>query len=297
MKSMRRDFSTHPYHPLSELEVFTGYIFNPTTDAQTRQQRDRSAKLKEAFDGLTRWIVQGEIRGRTRARMQSKDASGAATVAASATKTGPAFRLKSAGGSDAHAEYDNDDDSSDSDSGSGALLSVATSIGGSVSGRAAGDGAGHGSNDRSTAAKGVGNHRAETSSAALPKAFDADSWSNVGSYGYISKGNGTQGLASTAVGPERVEALRTAIACFFIALQDGFEDDSDDYYGGGSSSQKRNKVESFKIVAASIALKELEAVVRGLRALRHSREGDDGSSRRPRAARTGGAGGFVGVRG
>ncbi|KAI1800727.1 RdRP-domain-containing protein [Daldinia bambusicola] len=45
---------------LSELEVFTGYIFNKT-GAQTRRQRDRSVRLKDDYDAITRW-VEGMIR-------------------------------------------------------------------------------------------------------------------------------------------------------------------------------------------------------------------------------------------
>ncbi|KAF3070560.1 putative RNA-dependent RNA polymerase 2 [Daldinia childiae] len=40
---------------LSELEVFTGYIFNKT-GAQTRRQRDRSVRLKDDYDALARWV-------------------------------------------------------------------------------------------------------------------------------------------------------------------------------------------------------------------------------------------------
>ncbi|KAI1471036.1 RdRP-domain-containing protein [Daldinia caldariorum] len=40
---------------LSELEVFTGYIFNKT-GAQTRRQRDRSVRLKDDYDAIARWV-------------------------------------------------------------------------------------------------------------------------------------------------------------------------------------------------------------------------------------------------
>ncbi|KAI0095603.1 RdRP-domain-containing protein [Daldinia grandis] len=40
---------------LSELEVFTGYIFNKT-GAQTRRQRDRSIRLKDDYDAIARWV-------------------------------------------------------------------------------------------------------------------------------------------------------------------------------------------------------------------------------------------------
>ncbi|KAI1656249.1 RdRP-domain-containing protein [Daldinia decipiens] len=40
---------------LSELEVFTGYIFNKT-GAQTRRQRDKSVRLKDDYDAIARWV-------------------------------------------------------------------------------------------------------------------------------------------------------------------------------------------------------------------------------------------------
>ncbi|KAK3684108.1 RNA dependent RNA polymerase-domain-containing protein [Podospora appendiculata] len=42
--------------PLSELEVFVGFILNKT-GAQTTRQRDRSVKLKEEFERVTGWIT------------------------------------------------------------------------------------------------------------------------------------------------------------------------------------------------------------------------------------------------
>ncbi len=46
------DHSEHATRPLSELEVFIGYIINPR-GVQTRRQRDRSEKLKDEFDRIS----------------------------------------------------------------------------------------------------------------------------------------------------------------------------------------------------------------------------------------------------
>jgi hypothetical protein len=50
------DFSEHPVDPISELEVFIGYIINKT-GVQTRRQRDRSIKLKDEFERIAAWIT------------------------------------------------------------------------------------------------------------------------------------------------------------------------------------------------------------------------------------------------
>lgn len=50
------DFSEHPINPISELEVFLGYIINKT-GVQTRRQRDRSIKLKDEFERIATWIT------------------------------------------------------------------------------------------------------------------------------------------------------------------------------------------------------------------------------------------------
>ena len=49
------DYSNHPTQSLTELEVFTGSIFNPS-GVQTRRQRDRSLQLKDEFERIARWI-------------------------------------------------------------------------------------------------------------------------------------------------------------------------------------------------------------------------------------------------
>lgn len=49
-------WADHPSQPLSELEVFTGFIFNKT-GRQTNRQRDRSMKLKDEYDRVATWIT------------------------------------------------------------------------------------------------------------------------------------------------------------------------------------------------------------------------------------------------
>lgn len=46
-------FSDHPFLPITELEVFTGTLFNKS-GGQTRRQRDRSIQLKDEFDRITK---------------------------------------------------------------------------------------------------------------------------------------------------------------------------------------------------------------------------------------------------
>lgn len=46
--------SDHAAKRITELEVFTGSIFNKS-GAQTRRQRDRSIRLKDEFDRITQW--------------------------------------------------------------------------------------------------------------------------------------------------------------------------------------------------------------------------------------------------
>ncbi len=50
------NFSEHPIKPISELEVFIGYIINKT-GVQTRRQRERSLGLKDEFDRIATWIT------------------------------------------------------------------------------------------------------------------------------------------------------------------------------------------------------------------------------------------------
>ena len=56
MLSAMNNFSEHPINPISELEVFIGYIINKT-GVQTRRQRERSIKLKDEFDRIATWIM------------------------------------------------------------------------------------------------------------------------------------------------------------------------------------------------------------------------------------------------
>ncbi|KAF2762064.1 RdRP-domain-containing protein [Pseudovirgaria hyperparasitica] len=48
------DYSEHASKTLTELEFFTGNIFNKT-GSQTPRQRDKSMKLKDEFDRITKW--------------------------------------------------------------------------------------------------------------------------------------------------------------------------------------------------------------------------------------------------
>ncbi|KAI1129860.1 RdRP-domain-containing protein [Nemania abortiva] len=54
------EYSDHSSKSITELEVFTGTIFNKS-GIQTRRQRDTSTRLKDAFDQITKW-VEGLIR-------------------------------------------------------------------------------------------------------------------------------------------------------------------------------------------------------------------------------------------
>lgn len=47
--------SEHPAVPISEIEVFTGCIFNKN-GAQTRRQRDTSTRLKDEINRITKWV-------------------------------------------------------------------------------------------------------------------------------------------------------------------------------------------------------------------------------------------------
>ena len=53
MYNITMDYSEHASMPITELEVFTGNIFNKS-GVQTKRQRDRSTKLKEAFDRVSK---------------------------------------------------------------------------------------------------------------------------------------------------------------------------------------------------------------------------------------------------
>ncbi|KAK1828316.1 RNA-dependent RNA polymerase 1 [Podospora conica] len=54
--ALTTDWSEHPSEPLTELEVFVGFILNRTGN-QTTRQRDRSLKLKDDFDRITSSII------------------------------------------------------------------------------------------------------------------------------------------------------------------------------------------------------------------------------------------------
>ena len=48
------DYSEHAAISITELEVFTGNIYNKS-GAQTRRQRDKSLRLKDEFDRIAKW--------------------------------------------------------------------------------------------------------------------------------------------------------------------------------------------------------------------------------------------------
>ncbi|ORY56863.1 RNA dependent RNA polymerase-domain-containing protein [Pseudomassariella vexata] len=50
------DYSEHAAKPLTELEVFTGTIFNKS-GVQNRRQRDMSLRLKDEFDRIAQWAA------------------------------------------------------------------------------------------------------------------------------------------------------------------------------------------------------------------------------------------------
>lgn len=56
MYNITMEYSEHASIPITELEVFTGNIFNKS-GVQTRRQRDQSIKLKEAFDRMSKTTV------------------------------------------------------------------------------------------------------------------------------------------------------------------------------------------------------------------------------------------------
>jgi hypothetical protein len=47
------DYADSPIAPLTEVEIFTGSIFNKS-GVQTRRQRDKSSKLKDQFDRIAK---------------------------------------------------------------------------------------------------------------------------------------------------------------------------------------------------------------------------------------------------
>lgn len=54
MWSATLNYSEHPSVRITEIEIFTGYIFNKT-GVQTRRQRDKSIQLKDEFDRIAKW--------------------------------------------------------------------------------------------------------------------------------------------------------------------------------------------------------------------------------------------------
>ncbi|KAH7410523.1 rna-dependent rna polymerase [Phaeosphaeria sp. MPI-PUGE-AT-0046c] len=66
------EYSDHATKELTELEVFTGTIFN-STGSQTRRQRDGSIKLKDEFDRIVRWTASMIKTGSHRSRTLAED--------------------------------------------------------------------------------------------------------------------------------------------------------------------------------------------------------------------------------
>jgi hypothetical protein len=64
------DYSEHASMCISELEVFTGNIFNKS-GVQTRRQRDKSIQLKDEFDRIAHW-TEGMIRKRRTADLANE---------------------------------------------------------------------------------------------------------------------------------------------------------------------------------------------------------------------------------
>lgn len=56
MVNMMNSFSEHPINPITELEVFVGYLINKA-GVQTARQRDQSIKLKDEFERIAAWIT------------------------------------------------------------------------------------------------------------------------------------------------------------------------------------------------------------------------------------------------
>lgn len=79
MWSETSDFSDHAYMQISEVEVFTGTIFNKT-GTQTRRQRDRSVKLRDSFDQMAKW-TEAMIRKRNLQTMDDDEEGEHAAIA------------------------------------------------------------------------------------------------------------------------------------------------------------------------------------------------------------------------
>lgn len=62
MWNATQEYSDHASRGITELEVFTGAIFNKS-GAQTRRQREKSPQLKDEFDRIARW-AEAMIRNR-----------------------------------------------------------------------------------------------------------------------------------------------------------------------------------------------------------------------------------------
>ncbi|KAK4462313.1 RNA-dependent RNA polymerase 1 [Cladorrhinum samala] len=54
--SIMVDCSDHPIKPLTELEVFVGFIINKS-GVQSVRQRDKNIKLKDEFDRVSSWVI------------------------------------------------------------------------------------------------------------------------------------------------------------------------------------------------------------------------------------------------
>ncbi|KAI0007501.1 RdRP-domain-containing protein [Xylariaceae sp. FL0662B] len=81
------NYSDHPSTGLTEIEVFTGSIFNKT-GVQTRRQRDTSLRLKDEFNRVSKWI-EGLIRKRgvKSAEESDSDTDGGASSSSSSSSS------------------------------------------------------------------------------------------------------------------------------------------------------------------------------------------------------------------
>lgn len=224
---LRRQFMTHPIEPLCEVEVFTGHIFNRHSGTQSPKQRELSTKLREHFDVLARWIVQDQIRNKDAInRARKKAAADAKTEAAH------------------NVEGYSDDDSSDPDDGGSRLDTDADT-----------------DTEPVTTPSAVG----DKSRPGAPSKFSARcEKQDPDAISIASLASGTLPEASSPLlPPERIEALRTSVACLRVALgpastslsASGEKDDDD----GRSGDGRRGRVESFRVLAAAAALRDLDA--------------------------------------
>jgi hypothetical protein len=72
MSNVALEYSDHATKEITELEVFTGQIFN-STGVQTPRQRDGSVRLKDEFDRILNWTASMIRKGRHDSKTSSSD--------------------------------------------------------------------------------------------------------------------------------------------------------------------------------------------------------------------------------